>query len=139
MWQGPWRVVSVAVGGLTCVVEDTVRCTERTVSVNHLVHVDMAFFQEWSADAQAVHMRKLAASKYPVRVIEAILGWRLKSSAVGWVGLPPTFRRSADQHPCKFQFLVKWAGEVTPSIEHHSRVQASPLFASFMLSVLRAP
>ena len=139
MWQGPWRIISVVRGGLACVIEDTVKCTERTVSVNHLVHVDMARFQEWSADAAALHLQKLAASKYPVRVIEKVLGWRLKSTAVGWTGLPPSFRRGADQHPCKFQFLVKWAGEAVPTIENHAKVQVSPQFAAFMLSVLRAP
>ena len=139
MWQGPWRVVSVASGGLSCVIEDTVECTERTVTVNHLVHVDMARFQEWSADARAVHMQKLAASKYPVRVIESIRGWRLKSNLVGFTGLPATFRRGHAQHPDKFQYLVKWVGEAVPTIENYAKVQVSAQFAEFMLSVLRAP
>jgi hypothetical protein len=138
-WQGPWRVVRVLSDGLLCVVEDTVRRTERTVSVNSLVHVDLARFRDWSSDALTAHLRKLAASKYPPRAIEELRGWRLKSSAVGWVGLPPTFRRSEVQHPSKFQFLVKWVGEATPTIENHARVRLSPKFDAFMLSVLRAP
>jgi hypothetical protein len=138
-WQGPWRVVRVLSEGLLCVVEDTVRRTERTVSVNSLVHVDLARFREWSADALAVHLRKLAASKYPPRVIEEVRGWRLKSTAVGWVGLPASFRRREAQHPSKFQFLVKWVGEATPTIENHAKVRLSPKFDAFMLSVLRAP
>jgi hypothetical protein len=104
-----------------------------------LVHVDLARFRDWSSDALTAHLRKLAASKYPPRAIEELRGWRLKSSAVGWVGLPPTFRRSEVQHPSKFQFLVKWVGEATPTIENHARVRLSPKFDAFMLSVLRAP
>jgi hypothetical protein len=138
-WQGPWRVVRVLADGLLCVVEDTVRRTERTVSVNALVHLDLARFRGWSEDALVAHMRKLAASKYPPRVIKEVCGWRLKSAAVGWRGLPATFRRSVSQHPSKFQFLVKWIGEATPTIENHSRVRSSPRFEEFMLSVLRAP
>jgi hypothetical protein len=138
-WQGPWRVVRVLSDGLLCVVEDTVRRMERTVSVNSLVHVDLARFREWSADALSAHLRKLASSKYPPREIEAVLDWRLKSTAVGWVGLPPTFRRSEAQHPSKFQFLIKWVGEDVPTIENHARVRLSPKFVAFMLSVLRAP
>jgi hypothetical protein len=138
-WQGPWQVRRVLSDGLLCVVEDTVRRTERTVSVNALVHVNLARFREWSADALAVHLRKLAASKYPPRVIEEVRGWRLKSTAVGWVGLPSSFRRREVQHPSSFQYLVKWVGEAVPTIENHSRVRLSQKFHDFMLSVLRAP
>jgi hypothetical protein len=112
---------------------------ERNVSVNSLVHVDLARFREWSADALVVHLRKLAASKYPPRVIEEVRGWRLKSSAVGWRGLPSTFRRNVAQHPSRFQFLVKWVGEDIPTIENYARLRLSPKFDDFMLSVLRAP
>jgi hypothetical protein len=138
-WQGPWRVVRVLSNGLLCVVEDSVRRVERNVSVNSLVHVDLARFREWSADALVVHLRKLAASKYPPRVIEEVRGWRLKSSAVGWRGLPSTFRRNVAQHPSRFQFLVKWVGEDIPTIENYARLRLSPKFDDFMLSVLRAP
>jgi hypothetical protein len=40
-WQGPWKVVQVLSDGLLCIVEDTVRRVERTVSVNSLVQVDL--------------------------------------------------------------------------------------------------
>jgi hypothetical protein len=101
--------------------------------------VNLARFREWSADALAVHLRKLGASKYPPRVIEEVRGWRLKSTAVGWVGLPSSFRRREVQHPSSFQYLVKWVGEAVPAIENHSRVRLSQKFHDFMLSVLRMP
>ena len=136
-WQGPWRVVRVESDGLLCVVEDTVKSKERTVSVNNLFHVDLARFRDWSADALVAHMHTLASGKYPPRCIEKVVGWRLRSPAVGWVGLPLTFRRKETQHPSKFQFLVKWVGEEIPTIESHARVHKSPKFSAFMLSVLR--
>jgi hypothetical protein len=137
-WDGPQKVVSVAADGLVAVVEDPVKLTLRDVSLNDMLPVDMARLQGMSGDALQEHVRLLAASKQPLRVIAEIVGWRRRCKVVGWVGLPADFRRGHAEHLSQFQFLVRWEGEQAPTIESYDRVRHAPVFDAFMLSVVRA-
>jgi hypothetical protein len=137
-WDGPQRVVSLGGDGLVAVVEDPVKLTVRDVSLNDMLPVDMSRLQGLSADALQEHVRLLAASKQPSRVIAKVIGWRKKSKVVGWVGLAADFRRGQAEHLSQFQFLVRWEGEHAPTIESYDRVRHSPAFDAFMLSVVRA-
>ena len=137
-WDGPQKIVSLGADGLVAVVEDPVKLTLRDVSLNDMLHVDMARLQELSEDALQAHVRLLAASKQPSRSIAGIVGWRKKSKLVGWAGLPADFRRGQAEHLSQFQYLVRWEGEQAPTIESYDRVRYSPAFDAFMLSVVRA-
>jgi hypothetical protein len=137
-WDGPQKVVSVAADGLVAVVEDPVKLTLRDVSLNDMLPVDMARLQGMSGDALQEHVRFLAASKQPSRVIAEIVGWRRRCKLVGWVGLAADFRRGQAEHLSQFQFLVRWEGEQAPTIESYDRVRHASVFNAFMLSVVRA-